>query len=98
MKARVAPREPVEPATMTGSLGGSACQRWDSASMTRRCRNSVAGASDAGSIQSAAIPRTASVCAQCADISPVSSLWIALSGTPSPCISSISRARLSVRS
>ena len=99
MNSAVVPREPVEPATITGSRGGDSGQRRANSSAMRRCRAAGSGAASGSSVRNCPTrSRNRRLRAQCPDWSATSSPAMASMPTPSPCISSISAARPVARS
>ena len=97
MKARVAPREPVEPATMTGCPGGLAAQAAARAWAAAR-RRPWPSAGPAASSQGVMRARKRRLRCQCRACSAGSTRAKAAGSRPSPCISSRSSARLSASS
>ena len=97
INSRVAPLEPVEPATMTGSAGGLAAHASASRSVTLRRRASASGIAPVPQCLSMRLTNSRLRC-QCAECADTSSPWRASGETPSPFISSIRDVRLPARS
>ena len=97
ISSAVVPRDPVDPATITGCGDGVSCQLATRSSTARRWRAAGSTMSE-GAKNGARIARKSWVRFQWAEWSETSSAARASGDTPSSCNSSISVARLSDRS